>query len=376
MQHFQRAIELAESAAGWVSPRPPVGAVVVSVDGEVVGEGATAQRPGPHAEAAALDAAGGLARGGTLYSTLEPHQYQSHVAPCTERIIDAGIATVVCPVVDPSPEINGKGFEALTNAGITLIRDVHDGDMVRNAQSLIEPFVKLRMHGTPLVTCKWGMSLDGAVATRTGDSQWISSAECLQFTHRMRYRADVVLTGIGTVLADDPQLTARDLDTGARVGDRPRVRVVVDSKGRLPADAALLQQPGDILHAVAIPTNSPDGCETLMLPDDTREANAPPKVDLGALAAELGRRGLANVIVDAGPELTGSLIERGLVDKVVASISTRVMIGGRDALHSIGGDGPALLAHAPRLRDVRSQTVGDDIVVEGYVEYGVAGSPS
>ena len=367
MEPFARALQLAETAAGGVSPRPPVGAVVADANGNIVAEGATEPRPGQHAESVALDMAGDRARGCTLYCTLEPHQYHSTVAPCTDQILASGIRRVVCPVTDPSPQVNGKGFATLDDAGIAVSHDVPTR-LAKRAEALIEPWAKLLRTGMPFVTSKWGLSLDGCVATRTGDSQWISSEEWLRHTHSIRFRSDAILTGIGTVLADDPALTARDLDTGERLANRPRLRVVVDSRGRLPPDARMLGESGDVINAVAVETDAPNGCETVVLPAhdniDTR-----PKVDLVRLIALLGDRGYANILVDAGPILTGELFRLKLVDKVEASVSTRVIIGGDGALRPIGGVGPSTLAEAPRLRDVETTQIGDDILVAGYVEY-------
>lgn len=367
MEPFARALQLADTAAGGVSPRPPVGAVITDTEGNIIGEGATEPRPGPHAESVALDMAGERAHGSILYCTLEPHQFQSAVAACTGKIIASGIKRVVCPVADPSELVNGKGFAVLNEAGIEVVHDVPK-HLVRHAERLVEPWAKLSQTGMPFVTSKWGLSLDGCVATRTGDSKWISSSEWLRHTHAVRYASDAILTGIGTVLADDPSLTARDLDTGVRLANRPRLRVVVDSLGRLPPNANLLKESGDIIHAVAVDSESPPGCEVVVMPSDDCSGTRP-KVDLVRLLGFLGDRGYANILVDAGPALTGELFQLKLVDKVLASVSTRVIIGGNDALRPIGGIGPDLLADAPRLRDVETQHLGDDILVAGYVEY-------
>ena len=356
-----------------MSPRPPVGAVIVDANGTIVGEGATQPRPGPHAEAVALGDAGDRARGGTLYVTLEPHQFQGNAPPCTDQIIAGGISRVVCPTVDPYEMVNGQGFSQLSAAGIEVCRDVR-AEYAMRSQSLVEPFAKLKRTGMPFVTVKWGMSLDGCAATRTGDSQWISSESWLQHSHGIRYASDVVMTGIGTVLADDPVLTARDLSTGDRLANRPRLRVVVDSTGRLPADARILRESGDVMQAVAVEgTAALPNCETLVLPR-ARCGDSLPKVDLGQLLRLLGDRGYANVLVDAGPTLVGELMDRRLVDKIIASVSTRMVIGGMGALHPVGGFGPGLIAESPRIKDPTTVTMGDDIVIEGRVEYPRVGS--
>ena len=342
---------------------------MVDASGEIVGEGATQPRPGPHAEVVAIQQAGESARGGTLYSTLEPHQFYSEAPPCTEWVIDSGIKRVVCPQIDPHERVNGKGFQVLASAGIEVSQDVPHSQAVRS-RKLIEPFAKLMRTGLPFVTLKWGMSLDGCVATRTGDSKWISSHPWLQHAHEMRYESDAVLTGIGTVLADDPLMTARDINSGARRNGRPRLRVVVDSSGRLLHDAAMLRESGDIIHAVGrSEATSPPRCERLVLPYDQGDGSKP-RVDVARMMSILGERGFANILVDAGPTLSGELIRLRLVDRIVASISTRIVIGGTDALRPIGGVGPGLLTDALRLRDVTTANLGDDIMVDGYVDYG------
>ena len=335
--------------------------------GEILGEGATTPRPGPHAETIALEVAGVRANGATLYCTLEPHQYYSHVAPCTDAIVASGIKRVSCPVVDPTEPVNGKGFAALRNAGIEVSTDVQP-ELAKRAARLIEPFAKLVATGMPFVTCKWGMSLDGSVATRTGDSKWISSPEWFRHTHKVRYGSDAIVTGIGTVLADDPAMTARDTDTGERLACRPRLRVVVDSDARLPANARMLDETGDVLHATAVAGSPSDRVERVCLPYRA-DGDSRPRVDLHRLFALLGERGYANIMIDAGPTLTGELLRLRLVDKVIASISTHILIGGDGAKRVIGGDGPAKLSEAPTLRDVETFTLGRDMVIEGYVQY-------
>ena len=419
MDFMQRALELAEGAAGGLAPRPPVGAVIVARDGEtVVGEGATQPNPGPHAEAVALavaqDAAHDGVQGGTMYCTLEPHHFHSTTPPCSQAIIDAGIGRVVCPTVDPNPQVAGRGFEHLKSAGIEVINDVDEVSQQR-ADELIEGFAKHIRTGLPFVTVKWAMSLDGKIATRDGDSQWITGPAARAHAHSLRYRSDAVMTGIGTVLADDPRLTARDPNSGKRMCGRPYIRVVIDSDGKMLDDAALLEEEGEVLQIVAaIPHSREDGnpvqsipnslvtqpldsrlrgndesmggndeslggnddnlrpdddsfkgrrgCDVLALPSSDNAS-----VDLAAVMRHLGERGCINVLVEAGERLTGSLFDCGLVDKVVVYISTGKIIGGSDALSPVGGCGPSVMRDVARLSNVRTEQFGEDIAIIGYV---------
>ncbi len=364
MDYLGRALELAEGVVGGLAPRPAVGAVVVGEDGvSVVGEGATRPHPGPHAEAVALGVAGKSARGGTMFCTLEPHQHEGTTPPCSRAIIEAGITRVVCPVEDPNPVVASRGFAELRAAGVEVVRDVGDENL-RRAEELIEGFAKHVRTGLPFVTVKWAMSLDGKIATRSRDSQWISGDEARAHAHGLRYRSDVVMTGIGTVLADDPRLTARDSLTGERLGDRPHLRVVVDRQGRMPVDAALLGEDGDVVQVVASGAGAGDRCEVVQLADETGES-----VDLMLLMRHLGERGCHNVLVEAGERLNGALFDLRLVDKVVSYISPTKLIGGVDALSPIGGRGPRHMGKITRLRNGRTERLGADVAVVGYVDH-------
>ena len=367
MEFMQRALDLAERAAGGLAPRPAVGAVIVARDGEtIVGEGATQLNPGPHAEAVALNIAQSIAKGdsegGTIYCTLEPHQNWSTTPPCTQAIIDAGISTVVCPTVDPNPLVAGRGFERLKSAGIQIINDVDETSQLR-ANELIEGFAKHIKTGLPFVTVKWAMSLDGKIATRNGDSKWITGPAARAHAHSLRYRSDAVMTGIGTVLADNPRLTARDPVSGKRMCGRPYIRVVIDSNAKMPHDAAILEEEGEVIHAVAN-NNAPNRrCNVIRAPSKTNDA-----VDLSDVVRQLGERGCINVLVEAGERLTGGLFDLHLVDKVVVYVSTTKIIGGSDALSPVGGCGPSVMRDVTRLRNARIERFDDDIAIIGYVE--------
>jgi diaminohydroxyphosphoribosylaminopyrimidine deaminase/5-amino-6-(5-phosphoribosylamino)uracil reductase len=252
-KHLTRAIELARDAAGGVSPRPPVGAVIVSQSGAVIGEGQTEPRPGVHAEVAAIKQAGKAARGATMYCTLEPHAHQGVAAPCTEEIIAAGITRVVCPIEDPNPVVNGNGFRRLRSAGVEVITET-SADLREQMEEIISGFAMLTAHGRPQFTLKYAMSLDGRIATSEGESQWITGEAARAEAHRLRRASDALVTGIGTILADNPRLTARNSD-GSATG-RPRLRIVLDTHGRMRQDAALLKERGDILWVLGEGTKS------------------------------------------------------------------------------------------------------------------------
>ncbi|TDI91421.1 MAG: bifunctional diaminohydroxyphosphoribosylaminopyrimidine deaminase/5-amino-6-(5-phosphoribosylamino)uracil reductase RibD [Chloroflexi bacterium] len=360
---LDRALELAEQVKGGVAPRPPVGAVVV-LDGEIVGEGSTAPRPGRHAETVALDHAGGLAKGAALYCTLEPHSFQGATPPCTDAIIKAGISSVVSPLEDPNPRVSGNGFRQLKTAGIEVVRESTEEQGIR-AELLIEGFAHHLKKRRPLVTLKIASSLDGRIATRTGESQWITGEASRVRAHEMRRQADAVITGIGTVLADDPRLTARDVN-GAATG-RPLLRVVVDSNGRMPSDAALLGEPGEVLWVVGddVEVELENLADSVTVLKSSRTNG---KIDLAVVIGELGTRGLHNVMIEAGGELAGAFVEGGFVDKVAAFIAPKI-IGGRDAPGPIAGPEPGItsLADALTLERVTHTVIDGDILVEGYV---------
>ena len=378
MNFMRRALDLAEKAAGGVAPRPPVGAVIVAADGKtIVGEGATQPSPGPHAEAVAIAIARDAAKGGTIYCTLEPHQGHFTTPPCSQAIIDAGIKHVICPTVDPNPRVAGRGFDQLIKAGIKVTNNV-DEPSDQRANELIEGFAKHIKTGMPFVTAKWAMSLDGKIATRTGDSKWITGPLARAHAHQLRYRSDAIITGIGTLIADNPRFTARDPNSGKRMHGRPYIRVIVDSQARMPDDAALLEEEGEVIQAIATPSPSRsegDACKrsehaggartlVITLPNCDNES-----VNLHALIRHLGERGCINVLVEAGGKLTGELFDLKLVDKVIAYMSTDKIIGGQTANSPIGGIGPAAMHNITRLNNTRIENLGDDIAIIGYVDY-------
>ena len=359
MSYMKQALALAWQALGTTSPNPAVGAVVVK-DRRALGEGCT-QPPGQsHAEVVALERSGDQAFGASLYVTLEPCCDHGRTPPCTEAIIAAGIHEVHAATLDPNPRVDGRGLAQLEAAGIK----VHSGEGGEEAKELYEAFAKHIRTGLPFVTAKFAMSLDGKIATRTGDSRWITGPEARAYVHEMRRTSDAIMVGLNTVLGDDPQLTARDSEGNPL--DRQPLRVVLDSLARTPPEARIFGQPGHTLVSVARADRdrmgrlADAGAEVLELPADGEGM-----VDLGALLQALGQRGVVSVLVEGGGTLLGSLFDLGLVDRVAAFIAPTI-VGGSGALSPVGGAGAATMARSIRLGRTMTRQFGEDILVVGY----------
>jgi diaminohydroxyphosphoribosylaminopyrimidine deaminase/5-amino-6-(5-phosphoribosylamino)uracil reductase len=330
-----------------------VGAVLVRGD-SIVGEGYTQPPGGPHAEAVALDRAGKLSNGATLYVTLEPCCHTpKRTPPCAQAIVAAGVTEVHIATLDPNPQVSGRGVEVLRAAGIR----VQVGEGEAEARQLNEAYFRHTATGLPFVTAKFAMSLDGKIAAAGGDSQWISGPSARLLVHRLRRQADAVMVGINTVLADDPRLTAR---SARGLAVKAPLRVVVDSRGRLPATARMLREPGETVVATA-GARPQTSAEVWPLPGKGD------RVDLAVLLARLGGRGVTSLLVEGGGVLLASLLEEGMVDKLYAVISP-IIIGGSTAPTPVAGEGVARVAEALRLARVRVSRHGPDIIVSGYLE--------
>ena len=358
MDYMEYALSLAHRVLGRTSPNPAVGAVIVR-EGVIVGEGSTKPPGQAHAEKVALEQAGEAARGATIYVTLEPCCYTGRTPPCTQAIAQAGLAEVHMAALDPNPKVWNKGRKELEDSGIKI----YVGEREKEALRLNEAYVKFITTGRPFVTAKFAMSLDGKIATRTSQSQWITGREARQCVHYLRHIADAVVVGVNTLLKDDPRLTARD--SQGCPGDKQPVRVVVDSRGRTPPEAQVFQQPGQTLLAVC----QIDAKKQAALEDRGVEVvTLPPRngaVDIDALLALLGQRGCIHVLVEGGGALLGSFFDRGLVDKVVAFVASAI-IGGKDAPAAVGGLGVDQMNQVLRLREVEVKQLGDDLMVTGY----------
>jgi diaminohydroxyphosphoribosylaminopyrimidine deaminase/5-amino-6-(5-phosphoribosylamino)uracil reductase len=357
---MRRAVELARVAEGSVAPRPAVGCVLVSPYGEVVGEGYTHASPGPHAEAAAIEAAGPAARGATAYVTLEPCTVSSVSRPCAQQLIDAGVARVVAAMKDPNPNVNGRGLKRLRAAGI----QTSTGPGRSQARPIIEGFEKWIRTGMPFVTVKMAATLDGKIAARDGTSRWITGEQARAEVHDLRRRVDAVLVGSMTVVRDDPLLTFR---TGGPGGTQP-LRVVVDGSGRTPpgaqvfnADAPTLVITSEEIDESFVAAWSGAGAEVV------RVSAGESGVDVRAAFNELGRLGLCHILVEGGPTIASSLVSHELVDRFVLYLAPK-LIGG-DA-PGVLNDGVKTLTDAWQLRIENVRRVGDDIRIDAKPEDG------
>ena len=358
---MRRALDLAARARGRTSPNPMVGAVLVK-DGQLIGEGFHAYAGSDHAEVAALRDAGPAARGATLYVSLEPCCHYGRTPPCVEQILQAGIRRVVAACEDPNPAVSGKGIAALRAAGLSV--DV--GVLAEEAERLNEAFFTHVRTGRPFVTLKVAASLDGKIATRTGESRWITGESARRRVHQLRNEMDAVLVGIGTVLRDDPLLTTR-----LGIADqRDPIRVVVDNLARLPLRAKAVNRASTAPTILAVSQMAPrtklealerEGVQVIVV------ESSPRRVSLERLIEALGKRGILSVMIEGGAEINASALREGVVDKVLVFLAP-ILIGGKSTPTAVGGDGIESLTQAVRLRDVRIERFDGDILVEGYIQ--------
>ena len=368
---MRRALALAKQAKGRTSPNPLVGAVIVK-SGKVVGEGYHRKAGGPHAEIHALQEAADAAKGGTLYVNLEPCCHWGRTPPCTDALIQAGIAQVYIAEVDANPKVAGKGIRQLEMAGIS----VNVGICAEEAAQLNEVHRKYVQTGKPFVILKTAMSLDGKIATVTGESQWITSEASRQKVHEIRDEVDAILVGIGTVLCDNPTLTTR---LAHRRGGKDATRIVLDSRGRTPTNANVFNAESSAGIIIAVTPQAPAenvaalknaGADVIVVPAKQG------RVCISALMEMLGSREITSVLIEGGGEVNAAAIASGVVDKVLCFIAPK-LIGGADAPGPLGGEGICALADAPRLHNVTAIPVKDgdgDIFVQGYLQNG-AGYP-
>ena len=356
---MNRALALAQQGKGQTSPNPLVGAVIVNA-GKIVGEGYHQKAGEPHAEIHALQAAGSNAKGGTLYVNLEPCCHIGQTPPCTEAIIKAGISRVYTAHLDPNPKVAGKGVKRLEQAGI----EVNVGLFAETAEKLNEVFIKYMSSSYPFVILKIAMSLDGKIATSTGESKWITSPASRQRVHELRDEVDAIIVGIGTVLTDNPTLTTR---LPNKKGN-DATRIVLDSHARIPTAAKVFnpESDADVIIAVtpqAFASNIAllkiTGAEVLVIPAKNGQ------VCFKTLLKTLGERGITSVMVEGGAQVNETALMSGLVDKVMCFVAP-IFIGGKDALGVFGGEGIAQLTDAPELKRKTIIELNGDLLIEGY----------
>jgi len=363
IKFMKEALALASGVLGMVSPDPAVGAVVVK-NGKIVGKGYHNRFSTPHAEDYAIKKAGDKAKGATLYINLEPCCHYGNNPPCTDNIIKSGIKRVVAAIRDPNPLVNGKGFNRLRKAGIKV--DV--GLLKKEALRLNEFFIKYITAKRPFVILKMAMSLDGKIATFSGESRWISGEESRKFSHYLRGITDAVMVGIGTVLSDDPRLNIRHIR--AKNLTEP-LKIVIDPEGRVPISSNLIKDPAKAI--IVVTKKAPArrlkklrslGAKIIFGRPDKR---AKGRIDLKALMATLGKQKITSIMIEGGAGLAASALSSKIVDKAVFFVAPKI-IGGRDALSPVGGKGIKKVSKALHLKDVTTKRLGEDIMIEGYIK--------
>ena len=355
---MREALKLAAHGRGRTSPNPMVGAVLVR-DGRIVGAGWHRKAGTEHAEIHALRMAGELARGATLFVTLEPCSHTGRTGPCARAVIEAGVKRVVAAMEDPNPLVSGRGFQMLREAGV----EVDSGLLDQEARRLNEAFLTWVTEKRPFVTLKMAMTLDGKTATAGGESQWITGEEARLRGHVLRDETDAILVGIGTVLADRPSLTTRLPDGN---GKNP-LRIILDSHARRPVDLHMLRD-GAAPVLIAATEAAPEenvkrlretGAEVFV-------SGAGPTVDLPLLLRTMGERKICSLLVEGGSTVHFSFLKAGLADKVCAFIAP-MMVGGKNATPAVGGEGFSCLAEAARLTDIKTEMIGKDFCISGYI---------
>lgn len=359
IRYIKMALRLARKGSGRTSPNPMVGAVVVR-KGVVVGQGFHQRAGGPHAERIALEEAGDRARGGTLYLNLEPCNHFGRTPPCSPLILERGIKKVVFGMIDPNPQVQGGGGDWLRSQGVEIVQGV----LEQECRRLNEFFNKWIITGLPFVIIKAAVSLDGRIATRTGDSKWISNERSRLLVHRLRNEVDGVLVGVGTVMKDDPLLTVR-LPKG-KIKDP--LRIIIDPRLRLSEKSQILNNPDKTLIVTGdrVPFGKKKGLlskgvDILSLPEQAG------RIAIKDLLADLGRRGLISLLVEGGAEVYGSFFSERQIDKLILFVAP-LLIGGQKAKGMVGGQGVASITEALRFKEMKVKSLAGDILVEAYPE--------
>jgi diaminohydroxyphosphoribosylaminopyrimidine deaminase/5-amino-6-(5-phosphoribosylamino)uracil reductase len=368
-RHFMEiALDLAARGCRYTSPNPMVGAVVVK-HSTIVGSGYHELVGGPHAEVNAINDAGDQARGATLYVTLEPCNHTGRTPPCTEKVLSAGIEKVVSAMDDPNPGVAGGGNAFLASKGVKIVRGICED----RARRLNEAYITFVQTKKPFVVLKCAATLDGRIATRTGDSKWISNELSRQFVHRLRHESDAILVGIGTVKADDPRLTTRL--SGQVFGKSPRdpLRIVLDTKLSISETASVLRvrSDSDTIIVTGPMEGHPErltkkkrlqnqGVKVMECPVKNRS------IDLRALMGKLGSLNITRLLVEGGSKVLASALAEGIADKVMFFYAPKIL-GADDGAPVCSGPGPAFMAQSHSVRDIRVQQFGEDVMIEGYV---------
>ncbi len=357
IKFMKEALRLAEKGRGTTSPNPMVGAVVVKGN-RVVGRGYHKRAGSPHAEVIALEDAGTKAKGATLYVTLEPCIHYGRTPPCVPRIVSSGIKRVVIAMIDPNPVVKGRGVEMLKKAGIEVIIGIGE----EKARELNEFYIKYITRKIPFVILKWAMSLDGKIATFTGDSRWISGEESRKFVHSLRKDVDAVLVGIGTVKKDDPLLTVRLVPS-----EKQPLRVIIDPQLEISPQSRLLKEEGG--KVVIFTLSGVDKEKVSFLQDKGAEVieMEGERIRIKKLLEVLGKMEVTSLLVEGGEKVFTSFLEEGCVDKVYAIVSP-LLLGGKDSPTPFGGKGFEKIKDGLRLKKLEWLRKGEDMIISGYIE--------
>lgn len=359
MNYMSHAISLSKKALGSVSPNPAVGALVVK-DNKIVGEGWT-QPPGQkHAEIMAIENAGELSKGASLYTTLEPCNYHGRTPPCVTKIIESQIKKVHISILDPNKNVYGKGLKKLQAEGI----ETELGELSQKVTANLEGYLKFVTKKSPFVTAKFAMSLDGKIATKTGDSKWISGEKSRRFVHQLRANSDAIIVGVNTVIKDNPQLTARN--KSGKPNQHQPLRIILDTNLRTPLSSMILRQPGTTIIATANNNNSRfsdlPNVEIWKIPKQNSRISIP---DLFSI---LYNKGISGVVVESGGTLLGTMFDQKLIDKVIAFISPKI-IGGENTNSPVIGIGIDSINNSIKIHNQKWRRFGDDMAMIGYCNY-------
>ncbi|MDF2589312.1 MAG: riboflavin biosynthesis protein RibD [Anaerocolumna sp.] len=361
IEFMKRALELAQKGEGFTNPNPLVGAVIVK-DGTIIGEGYHQKYGSHHAEINAFNNAKEDVCGATMYVTLEPCAHFGKTPPCANTIVQKGIKKVVIALKDPNPLVSGKGIEILKNHGIEVVCGVLEDE----SKKLNEIFIKYITTKLPFCILKTAMTLDGKIATYTGDSQWITNKDSRQYVHQIRNRVSSIMVGIGTILSDNPKLNTR---LEEKIGNDP-IRIIVDTYGKIPLDANVLTQKSSAETIIVTTELAPKEKLRLLKERDAKILITPlkdEKVDLNYLVNWLGNQKIDSILLEGGSELNYSALKAGIVDKVNVFIAPKI-IGGNKAKSPIGGNGIEFLKDAININSMEIHKFGSDFMIEGYVE--------
>ena len=357
---MQQALALAEKGRGWTSPNPMVGAVVVK-NGTIVGRGYHQRAGGPHAEVNAIDDAGEKADGATIYVTLEPCNHFGRTPPCTRKILDAGIKRVVVAMTDPNPGVTGGGNQYLVGHGV----DVTTGICEKEAKCLNEGFITWVTTGRPFVIAKCAATLDGRIATRNGDSKWVTGPAAREVVHQIRHAVDGIMVGVQTAIADDPSLTTR---LEGENGSDP-TRIILDTHLSMPPTAKMLHQESDAPTWIICGPTAPAERQSALEAAGARVmkgALGANRIDLSLLMDQLGSEGITSLLIEGGGTVMGAALTSGIVDKICFFYAPKIL-GGDDGIPVCRGKGPETMQGSIAVNDLTVSQVGPDVMLQGYL---------